>query len=557
MTPRMKLILEYKHFFKNNLPNDRLEIIKNIPKRNLIFEIAGLNYRLKSYKRLKYDVSLETQYKELQYFCPIDKNLLDFYLYVFDKYVTKDNYPIVFNRAANLFALEELVNASGLIEVDDSFQMNKIVVWDNIFRYLLAVNSEIVKIKPIPPQNITLENISASAIALNELMIEDNPISTAYRGMKLLEYFLKDPTYGLELECYFEKVIKIEKERFIYNILSICMANGQMNSDLEFIYKHEKQDAFLDLLSNGSISNSNPITLLRIKKNPLFKDSDNLHVLLDINFLVSKSYNFLLNDFWFDFLKPQINDIGKEKYNYMHYRAVFGLFFENYIEEIIINSFHHLKHPAPLLFDELKINTPDGQIEIADIYIRQNKKVLVGQVKSSSIYDKEKYSGDIDTLYKNDREKFFKDFGVNQTYESIKRILKYSKSFDSGLKSTKRIEFFPLVIVNDKIFQTPLIPNLLHSRFQELLATENFAPHIINPLVVMNVSDLEYLENSLAKKKTTIWDILKSHYKKIEKSLMPPFIHTADRFIEPDAITKRVTEPIISIINKYHEPTTN
>ena len=157
----------------------------------------------------------------------------------------------------------------------------------------------------------------------------------------------------------------------------------------------------------------------------------------------------------------------------------------------------------------MKIKVPAGQIEVADIYVRQNKKILVGQVKSSSIYDNEKYSGEINTLCRNNREQFYKDFGVNQTYDSIKAILENSDSFDSKLPVNKRLEFYPIIVVNDKVFQTPLIPNLLHQRFQELLANDDYKPHKIHPLVVAQISDLEYLENTLVKRKRQYGTYLK------------------------------------------------
>jgi hypothetical protein len=557
MLPNLKLILEYKHFFNSAPPENRLDLVKHIPKLNLLYEIAGLNYRLKPYNQLKYDLSLETQSKELEYFCPIDKDLHKHYVQIASSFTkSKDDYPLIFNRASNLFALEEILNSSDF-STEENFDMKSAEVWDGIFKYLLAVNTEIVQVKQLAPEDTTIENISASAIALNELMIEDNPFYIPFKGIQLIEYLSKHPVYGVELESYFKETLKIDKDKFIYNLLSLSMSNGQERTFAEFVYNLAEPDEFLEYLSNNQIKNDNPISLLTIKKTPFYKENDLRHIVLDINFLVNKSYNFFINDFWFDFLKPQKNEKGKEIFNYKNYRGAFGLFFEEYISEILVNSFSHLKHPKPLLFDDLKINSKNGQIEVADIYVRQNKKVLVGQVKSSSIYDNEKYSGEINALYRNDRAQFFKDFGVNQTYDSIKTILEESDSFDSKLQVNKRLEFYPIVVVNDKVFQTPMLPNLLHRRFQELLEEDDLKPHKIHPLVVMHVSDLEYLENILAKKEMQIWDLLKSHYKKINKTLMPPFIHTSDRFIKPGAITERSMAAMEEIINKYSKKEDN
>lgn len=553
MKPSVKLILEYKHFFDSNPPSNRLDLVKHIPKLQLLYEIAGQNYRLKPYNQLKYDFSLETQAKELEYFCPIDKNLHKHYVRIASSYTkSKIDFPIIFNRAANLFALEEILNNNGFLEdEEDKFDMRTVEVWDGIFRYLLSVNTEIVKVKQLPPDDITIESISASTIALNELMIEDNPIYIPFKGISLIDYLSKHPVYGAELHKYFNDTLKINKDKFIFNLLSLSMANDQQNRYTGFAYRTTEPDEFLDFLSSKKIENNDYIKLLTIKKTPFFKESDTRYIVLDINFLINKSYNFFVNDFWFDYLKPQKNDKGEEKFSVKNYRAVFGLFFEEYVSKIIENSFSHLNYPKPLLFDDLKIKTSSGQIEIADIYVRQNKKILVGQVKSSSIYDNEKYSGEINSLYRNDREKFFKDFGVNQTFDSIQKILDHSDSFDSKLQINKRLEFYPIIVVNDKVFQTPLIPNLLHRRFQELLDNHDYKPHKINPLLVIHISDLEYLENLLAKKKQIIWNLLESHYKKMDESFMPPFILTTDRFINPDIITDRPMQKFKELIKKY------
>ncbi len=551
MLLNLKLILEYKHFFNSEPPENRLDLIKHIPKLQLLYEIAGLNYRLKPYNQLKYDLSLETQANELEYFCPIDKDLHRHYVQIASGYTkSKDDYPLIFNRAGNLFALEEILNSEDFLE-EENFDMKRVEVWDGIFKYLLAVNSEVVKVKVLPPKETTIENISASAIALNELMIEDNPFYIPFKGIRLIEYLSNHPVYGAELNKYFNDTLKIDKDEFIYNLLSLAMGNGHEQSFTEFVYNTAKPDEFLDYLSSNQFKNKDFIKLLTVKKTPFFKESDKRYIVLDINFLITKSYSFFINDFWFDYLKPQKDEKGNEKFSIKHYRAAIGLYFEEYVREIFENSFSHLKHPRPLLFDDLKIDIPAGQIEVADIYIRQNKKILVGQVKSSSIYDNEKYSGEINTLYRNDREQFFKDFGVNQTYNSIKTILTNSNAFDSKLQAGKKLEFYPIIVVNDKVFQTPLIPNLLYRRFKELLENDDFAPHKIHPLVVMHISDWEYLENVLAKKEKQIWDILKSHYKKIDETLMPPFIHTADRFIKPGAITDRSMAAMEGIIKKY------
>ena len=61
------------------------------------------------------------------------------------------------------------------------------------------------------------------------------------------------------------------------------------------------------------------------------------------------------------------------------------------------------------------------------------------------------------------------------------------------------------------------------------------------------------MENALARRNVTIWNTLKKHYKKIDNTLMPPFINTADKFIGPGAIVDRVSDKIKLIVARYEE----
>lgn len=549
MFPKPQLILEYSHFFGKNINENRLDLIKGISKKHILFEIAGLNYRLKPNNQLKYDTSWETQLKELTYFCPIDPQLLNYYISVSLRHFNiKGDHPIIFNRAGNLFAMEEILNNAELFDIE-GFVMRKVEVWDAIFKYLLAINSEITKVKEIKEDNLTLETISASTIVLNELMIEENPLLIPYKGLRLMEFLSSHPVYGKEIDTFFNNILKIEKDRFIYNVYALIIANKHKDKSLEFAYVTENGDSFLDYLSSNRIKSPKTINLLSLKKAPFYKDSHERYIVLDNNFLFNKSYNFFINDFWFDYLKPQKDINGNEKFNIKDYRGAFGLFFEMYVEEIIRNSFIHFVDPKPLLFDDLKISISKSEIEIADIYIRQNNKILVGQVKSNSIYDNEKYGGDTNKLYRNDREKFFSDFGVNQVVDSITNIIKYFNEFDANLPIDKELEFYPTIIVNEKVFQTPLIPNLFHIRFQELITGINFGKHKINPLSIIHISDLEYLEFWLSTKEKNIWNILDYHL--TDASLMPPFCCTIDTQIDRFVVMERVSESVKVLINKY------
>jgi len=486
----LKQILSYEQFFGEKEPDNRLELIKKIPKDILILEIAGLNYRLKPKNRLKYDTSQKSQIDNLRYFCPIDDNLFDKYYKVYQAYTLPgNNYPIIFNRFANLFALEEIISKIESSDNNDDFTMQRTEVWDSILRYLLAVNTVVVKVKPIDSDGLTMENIAASSLVLNELMIEENPFFSIFFGLKLVEFLNNSVVLKTYISNYFQDFVKSDSDTFFYDIFSLVYGNESGNIFTDHVYSLKQPDNLLDYLSSRKIETKEISKLLNIKKSPFYKIDKNRYVLLDSGFLLTKASISLINDLWFDVVKPASEN--NAPINIKRYKGEIGIFFENYISHILANSFHFLKHPIPLFLNDLKVSISGTSIEVADLYIRQNKKILIGQIKSGSLYDNEKYSGEIDVLYKNNRTKFFEDFGIQQLLDSIKHVLKYYNKFDPSLPANKKITFYPVLIVLEKAFQTILFSNLFKLRFAELVKELTIKNHNIKSLAIIHLSDVE------------------------------------------------------------------
>src|SRR5258706_14305436 len=110
--PKPQLILGFKEYFKVPPTADRLSLVAGICKRNLIAELAGLNYRLKPKTSKYHDTSLENQIKELRYFCGIDDSLYQQYSKIADSYtVDKNDYPLIFIRQTCIYALVEIIQS--------------------------------------------------------------------------------------------------------------------------------------------------------------------------------------------------------------------------------------------------------------------------------------------------------------------------------------------------------------------------------------------------------------------------------------------------------------
>jgi hypothetical protein len=298
--------------------------------------------------------------------------------------------------------------------------------------------------------------------------------------------------------------------------------------ELNLIYFHriENPDKFIQKMSERN-NNSETYKMLDIRKSPLIKCSTNQYILTDSTFLIEKSYNQFLNDFWFDYLKQLQTRTNKNLFTYKDYKSKFGYFFQSYIDRIFKKMLSEYKYSTLKTFDELKIRKRKGEDEIADIYFRYGKRIIVGQVKAGSIYDKEKYGASADSLYKNNREKFFHDFGVNQIVESILKIEESCLLFDTKYPKGKNRIIYPIIIFNEKLFQTPLMADVFNKRFQELIKDLEIKKLIIKPLSIIHVSDIEYLQYSLKTNPKQIWEILEQNCS--DPHSMAPFFDSINR----------------------------
>ncbi|MEI9954912.1 MAG: hypothetical protein WDM90_01030 [Ferruginibacter sp.] len=238
--------------------------------------------------------------------------------------------------------------------------------------------------------------------------------------------------------------------------------------------------------------------------------------------MLEKTYNQFLNDFWFDKVKLERNRNGTELCSIDTYRSVIGYFFEKYTNDSIKTSFSNALHWKVKTFNELKVIKERLEIELADVYIRHNNKICIGQVKSTGLYDTEKYAGDIDKFYKNDRSRFFKSFGIDQLITSINNFETTVIQIDPYFPIIKPYKIYPLIIINEKALQTPVMAQIFNQRFNELRSSLNENSKMtVYPLALIHVSDLEQMEEPLKNAPNLFWKIL--DYNKRNTNFVPPF----------------------------------
>ena len=548
--PQSQLVLDYKHFFGISPPEDRISLIKHISSDTILCEIAALNYRLHPKNQTFVDVSFETQAKEL---CRFSKSAVHFRKYsrVAQNYTNKEHpHPIIFSRQACVFALEEILNSSEM-QVIPEYRNQGAEIRDATLNYLLAINCEITAIKEDEGGNIgSLESLNPKLLPLNELLVPSDPIQTIYRSFRLIEFLSRRKGYGTEVHNYFQREYGLEAEQFVFKLMSIYFRNSNEDPELNVLcFADEDHYAVFDKLSQR-VHQSETKKLISIRKWPLIRLDKLKFLIADTTFLIDKAYGQYLNDFWFDMLKQIHSDNGRTTFSFSHYKAEFGYFIEQYLSELLSNCFENYKYSTLLTFEKLRIQTSKGQIEIADIYFRSSRKILLGQVKSASIYDLEKFGGDVESLYKKNRTAFFANFGVDQMIASLTRMDEMILQLDSRFPKGHSYEVYPCIIVNDKALQTPLMANIFNIRFQELLNDFKVKKVRVWPLSLIHISDFERIEVELKRNPKQIWELLRYNHR--DKTFVPPFFNTINLRISRLEYSEKITNFFQNIILKYN-----
>ncbi len=526
--PTSNLVLGYTNLLGKEPPNDRLSLIRNISKNSLLLELAGLNFRLRGKFAKEIDSTLATQQQELFRFCGKNPALFNKYANAANKF-TDGKKTNLFSRPAVTFAMEEIIQ-SDIPEIPD-YIISKLSEWESILQYLLAVNEHITAYQNLKPDEpVTFESLNPYLLPLSEMLLVSDPLYTLHRGLVLLDYLSKHEETADFLKEYISQTYKTTYEIFIRESYRMYFANEQQNPELNFYYQIPKTDPYLyffDVMSKRTVC-QDINKLIGIKKSPFYKNSRDEYILTDNILLLDKAYQQLINDFWFDYLTGKQGKNGKP-YKFQDYKSVIGRFFETYVDGLLRKAFDNQRDFVLKTLDQLKVKVKKQESDTADFYVRHFRKIIIGEIKSTSIYDEQKFGGNVELLYKNNRNEFFKKYGVDQLVEYITNLKTFLKDIDPELAGKKRmkIRIWPVIIFNEKVFQTPLMAPVFNKRFKELLGDTKLPGMHIYPLTIMHVGDLEQMHQELYQRPYRIWNLLSRNF--LGTKFLPPFYITLNR----------------------------
>ncbi|RAW02597.1 hypothetical protein [Pseudochryseolinea flava] len=226
----------YELMYGQKFSGDRKTLLQGLPKRNLVYELAGLNNMLKSAIEKEFKIDPEEQMKILMYFCngnynaslPYRQRLQLIYNYLQQK--PGGGMPVLFSRATILVCLNEIL-AETELDVDDSYgwtiEARKkfldyfLCVTDLVSSYQVQDDSD--KFRPI-------ENLAAGSGFLNELNVVNDPFFTVYRFVCLSEFMESDDALSSSFDQHF-KNMNIEHLNFARHVMSMCMFSKTTDHD--------------------------------------------------------------------------------------------------------------------------------------------------------------------------------------------------------------------------------------------------------------------------------------------------------------------------------------
>ncbi|KNB61162.1 hypothetical protein [Chryseobacterium aquaticum] len=530
-------LIKYSESYREALPQNLLDLVKNIPKGELITTIVAINSKINPTDSSFLNDSRATQVECIRILFLDTKNHItqSNCWYFIEQYLRTPKNFILFSRVTCLYSIQLILSSDDFVKTTPEYNsLNR----ENIFKFLLAVN-ECILVFDKEYLNAGFQELGDQffeyfmfkELPHNQYYHSLNPINLFYKSYSFLKKLEGDDTFGPHFSNYLSQTFHVPKLLDVFKFIMFTYFKS-FDKDLQINYLNIPNTEVLAIKMLDAFSERHNIELppaddlkvfefLSIKKSPLFKGSDEInkdlitYLILDNKIFMEKTYSLFINDFWFDYLKP--NQICRRE-DWGNF--VGDKFFEPFIENIFNEAF---KNNNKIVFkhtDDLKISLPGRtEVEYADYYIRQNNKIILAEAKSNYLpvingYKTVKSREDFDNL---NFEKFYKDYGLTQL---VKKTLKYFHDYkkllnDSSFNFDRKVEIFPTLIVNDVIFSSGWSSMAFKRKFEQMLFAENIAvendQHKINPLTIINVSDLQNIQNSLKYKKQNIFNIFR-HY---------------------------------------------
>lgn len=232
------VLLKYSDFFNDDEPNDKFDLVKHIPRCELIANFSSLNHLLKNPLELDFNFSFENQAKMVGtiYQLHNDERGIQYCRSIITKlkwhYDSLNGGASICTRASCLFALNEIL-FSDKIEFEEKpgikFYPDDYLA---IFKFSLLCNTELLTYNEPYNLDITSDKLGDDffqvfmfkEIPSNQYGYIQNPINLFERGRQLFDYL--KAKYSNELSVFTKKYKIDSPEHFISIVANHFLVNS-------------------------------------------------------------------------------------------------------------------------------------------------------------------------------------------------------------------------------------------------------------------------------------------------------------------------------------------
>jgi len=364
---------------------------------------------------------------------------------------------------------------------------------------------------------------------------------TIHKVEELFKFLNSNPDFS-ELKNEFLMSFNVNSEQEF--ILQMKYLFGQLlKSKTSDGYAFEVQDKksldFLNSMTSENIALDEDFT--HLKNNPIYFLGENRFSIVNYFFVVDKFYRstkFKLKEIY------EGIDVLKKKYG--NFFGFFNKHFsENFLMKNILDDIFEKKYFFKKLEAEHEL---DGE---PDYYVRLNNTVFLFENKDTLISKSVKSSANIDEINTVLHAKFVHDgkkaIGISQLVNSIEEIVNKTFQFDEYVNLKNGLEIFPILIIHDRIFQSPGINYRLNSWYLEIVKDRlksNYNSSNIKGLTVIDIDTLIVWTPYLKEKDKRFKEIIVDHLFRMQTHKK---VNTPDLEIGRDRVNKNLYEQVSAI----------
>lgn len=480
--------------FKNYKPKSIIEYLSEID-LNVLYDLVAF-----------YSVNSNFNEKDLE-----DKDSILEFL----KANLFDENSIIINRAAIIFLFSSYLENKSLVDSKRSKESK-----NSILESVLLANdilnkkqenyskdiSDLDKVESLLDLSfyIKFENSEFDRYDNDKIDVYKLAYCVIFRFNKLIDFlnFPQNINYKNGLIRYFKLDNETELKHYVFNLIFSSLINKVVDQNNTLVFeKDEKLELFLNnIILVDTNSESNYIDYTILKETPIIRKNENEYIVIDYFYLFekfNKGIKFILKDIYNK--ENGFDNNGGEFSNFYNKNFIESYFSRTLLDEIFCRKYY------------IKLNDSElNMTGVPDYYLRIGNSVFLFEVKDNFIQGLNKTNYNKTALDKEIAAKLIDKKGIAQLINHIEKIS--NRNFEycdkEYLNNRKRFQIFPILVLNDRIFDTIGFNYKMNKIFREKKSKFINQRFVVNDLVTFDLNTLIFYKDFIKEKDKNFENLL-------------------------------------------------